>query len=566
MILVVALAACERNDASRPVPIVNTLPSEKPGTGGELLLIPAGEFTMGEAGRADEAPHAVSIASFWIDKYSVTQELYEKVTGKNPSKRKDPKSPVVRVQWVDAVAFCNRCSEMDGLKPCYDLRTWACDFEADGYRLPTEAEWEYACRAGSKTKYATGDDAAALEKIAWFKETSAGVTHPVGEKAPNAWGLHDMHGNVWQWCNDWYGEAYFKESPKENPRGPATGEMRVLRGGAADAPAEKCRAAFRSKETQSFTDACFGIDLYGFRRARRAGGRAPSKTAVAIPEPTKPEVLPVTAPPTPQAPGKLDAAKLKGSVVYASDRSGSLNIWIMKANGQDPKPLTKDTHQNADPRFSPDGKKILYTSSRGGLEVSVMNRDGSDAKLVTKGSQGSWSPDGKSIVFIRDNELHVRELGSGKEQRVSPEGWSRCGVPAWSPDGSKIALAGRHTGKVWIYFLTPDGKDLGQLKTEEESCTPCWSKDGKRLLCQTTKGHVHEVTAEGKDWDQVTSGNDIQHDGRYSPDGTHLLFCRAPAPEGPWRICVKTIDGDDFAYLTPEGQSCTQPDWNASEE
>jgi formylglycine-generating enzyme required for sulfatase activity len=573
IVLLLAASACEKTETASPGS-AGGLETVKPGSGGELVRLPQGEFTMGEpGGRPDETPHAITVSGFWIDRYPVTQEFYEKVTGKNPAKKKDPKSPAVRMQWIDAAKFCNRCSELDGLRPCYDPQTWACDFEANGYRLPTEAEWEYACRAGTKSKYSGGDDSAALGKIAWTKENSQGMTHPAGTKAANAWGLFDIHGNVWQWCNDWYGGSYYQESPKENPRGPQTGEQRVMRGGSWDSPAEKCRAAYRAKDFQVFTDACFGMDSYGFRRVRALGGAGPSGAAPAVaakaPPETKPETTPEAKPSSPpaQGPGKVDLSKLKGSIVFVREQEGALNLWIMRANGKDAKPLTKDANKSADPRFSPDGKTILYTTLRGGFgEVWQMNRDGSGAKSVTKGSQANWSPDGTSIVFIRDSQGFVRDLGSGKETRVTPESWERCGVPAWSPDGSKIALASRHTGKIGIYFVGADGKERGVLKTEEPSCTPCWSKDGKRLLCQTTSGHVYQVTAEGKDWEQMTFGADMQHDGRYSPDGAYILFCRAPSPEGPWQICVKPVDGDDydFAALTSEGSN-TLPDWHPSE-
>ena len=208
LIAVTTLAAgCGRNSASSDA----------------LILIPAGTFVMGEAtGRPDETPHTVSVSVFYLDRYAVTQELYEKVMGVNPSKRKEKKNPVERLQWTDAVRFCNKCSEQEGLTPCYDLTTWKCNFDADGYRLPTEAEWEYACRAGGTTKYCFGDDEAKLPSYAWFKPHSQGRPQPVGQKLANRWGLFDMHGNVWQWCNDWYSEAYYTESPKENPQGPAT--------------------------------------------------------------------------------------------------------------------------------------------------------------------------------------------------------------------------------------------------------------------------------------------------------------------------------------------------------
>src|SRR5262249_5522943 len=149
----------------------------------------------------------------------------------NPSKKKGQQLPVERLQWTEAARFCNKCSELEGLTPCYDLKTWQCHGEADGYRLPTEAEWEYACRAGSSTRFGSVNSEGDLISFAWFKPHSAGTTHPVGQKAPNAWGLYDMQGNVWQWCNDYYGEDYYRHGPSDNPKGPADGQMRVLRGG-----------------------------------------------------------------------------------------------------------------------------------------------------------------------------------------------------------------------------------------------------------------------------------------------------------------------------------------------
>jgi formylglycine-generating enzyme required for sulfatase activity len=574
VVSLVALAACGKADSSSaasPGGAGNVFETLDPPSGGKLVKLPGGEFTMGDAsGRPDEAPHAVVVSGFWIDHAPVTQAEYTKSMGKNPAKKNEPELPAVRIQWVDAAKYCNKCSELENLTPCYDPKTWDCHFEANGYRLPTEAEWEYACQGGLSASPKSGE---ALKAVAWFKENSQGVIHRSGTMCGNGFGLWDTLGNVWQWCNDWYSESYYKESPKVNPHGPAQGEQRVMRGGAWDQPAEKVRAGYRGKDFQVFTDACFGMDSYGFRRVRALGGQVPSTagsvsvTVHSTPEPEKkPEAKPATGPAV-QAAGKVDISGLKGSIVFASDRSGVLNLWIMKATGKDQRPLTKDTNPTADPRFSPDGKKILYTTLRGGFpEVWVMNRDGSDPKKVTSGSQGSWSPDGGAIVFIRDNQGFVRDLGSGKETRVTPEKWERCGVPAWSPDGSRIALASRHTGNVGIYFVSKDGKDLGALKTEDASCTPFWSKDGKRLLCQTVSGHVFQLTAEGKDWEQMTFGADMQHDGRYSPDGTHLLFCRAPSPEGPWQICVKPVDGDDFAFaaLTSEGSN-TLPDWHPSE-
>jgi formylglycine-generating enzyme required for sulfatase activity len=189
---------------------------------------------------------------------------------RNPSRSKGPDKPVEQVDWYHAILFANARSLKEGLKPCHDAKTLACDFEADGYRLPTEAEWEYACRAGTGTRYSFGDDPAKLEGHAWFSANSGKTTHPVGQKPPNAWGLHDMHGNVAEWCQDIYGERTYQESSDKNPRGPTAGDARVLRGGSWRTSAESCRSSARSSETARFADACFGSDAYGFRCVRRA--------------------------------------------------------------------------------------------------------------------------------------------------------------------------------------------------------------------------------------------------------------------------------------------------------
>jgi formylglycine-generating enzyme required for sulfatase activity len=562
------LSGCGKADP-QPVNVeVKAVPVVQSKTGGEMVLVPAGNLTMGDsAGRDDETPHEVSVSAFYLDKVPVTQELYTKVMGVNPSKRKDPQCPVERTQWTDAVRFCNKCSELDGLTQCYDLDTWVCNFAADGYRLPTEAEWEYACRAGSTGRYGFDGDEAKLPQYAWLKPHSQGKTQPVGQKLANRWGLFDMHGNVWQWCNDWYGETYYKESPKEDPRGPATGKTRVMRGGAWDTNADKCRAAYRHKDFPANSDICFGSDPYGFRRARTKDASPSRGVSVANPAGVAPVAESKTEkPPTPSI-GKLDAANLKGTILFVSDRGGSMKIWSMHASGKNAKPLTKSDGPDADPRFSPDGKRILYTTLRGGFpEIWLMNRDGSDAKFVTKGSQGSWAPNGGSIVFINDNQTFVRDLATGKERLVTPKTWERCGVPAFSPDGQRVAVASRHLGNIGIFLLDLDGKQSSQLKTEEACCTPCWSKDGKKVLYQTVNGHIHEVGIDGKGADQITFGADVQHDARYSPDGKMVVFCRAPSPEGPWQICVQRIGGDEdeFVTLTKEGSNLL-PDWHGDE-
>ncbi|HNK04719.1 MAG TPA: formylglycine-generating enzyme family protein, partial [Accumulibacter sp.] len=219
-----------------------------------LIDIPAGRFRMGsppgEAGRsADEGPlHEVTLDAFACMPHPVTRGLYRKLMPqikRNWIEKDADDWPANRISWYDAVQFCNRLSDEDGLARCYtiDARNVTWQHAADGYRLPTEAEWEYACRAGSETRYSFGDDAAELVRHAWYSANADGHPHAVGGLAPNAWGLHDMHGNVWEWCWDWFGD--YPAEAEINPVGPVGGTWRVLRGGSFAVRAEVLRSAFR---------------------------------------------------------------------------------------------------------------------------------------------------------------------------------------------------------------------------------------------------------------------------------------------------------------------------------
>ena len=238
----------------------------------EMVLIAGGRFVMGDKDEIDAPLHEVGVSSFYIDKNLVTQEQYEKAMGANPSRWKGAKNPVEQVRWSDAVRFCNKRSELEGLPPCYDTNTWKCNFEANGYRLPTEAEWEYAARSGTSTAYFFGDSPAKLGEYAWFEKNSGGHPRPIGQKQPNPWGLFDMAGNVWEWCNDFYKVDFYTESPKQDPRGPNEGQNKVLRGGAWRFSAENCRSGYRYNENPGYADVCFGYDIYGFRCVKKSSG------------------------------------------------------------------------------------------------------------------------------------------------------------------------------------------------------------------------------------------------------------------------------------------------------
>jgi len=250
--------------------------------GVEMVRAPAGEFVMGsDAGQPDERPaRKVWVDAFLIDRHEVTQAMYDKLIPEgNAAHFKGPDRPVEQVSWVRAVLYCNARSRAEGLEPCYDEETGQCNFQANGYRLPTEAEWEYACRAGTATDYSFGPDARKLKDHAWYADNGGKTTHPVGRKKPNPWGLYDMHGNVAEWCNEPYGKDYYKTGPSRNPTGPTEGEKYVLRGGAWNSSAKACRSAYRVAEQPGNYDGCFGGDYLGFRCVRRAPADASSRPA-----------------------------------------------------------------------------------------------------------------------------------------------------------------------------------------------------------------------------------------------------------------------------------------------
>lgn len=273
MAWVTLFSGCERKPATNAAD-ASARPNEASARAGgasklEMVELPGGAFVMGDKEQIDAAPHEVVLSPFSIDKYLVTQELYQKIMGANPSRWKGEKNPVEQVRWSDAVMFCNKRSEIEGRQPCYNLETWTCNFEANGYRLPTEAEWEYACRAGTSTAYFFGDSTAQLGDYAWFDKNSGGHPRPVGQKKPNPWGLYDICGNVWEWCHDFYKVDYYPEAPRENPNGPERGETKVLRGGAWRFGDETCRSGYRYNENPGYADVCFGYDIYGFRCVRK---------------------------------------------------------------------------------------------------------------------------------------------------------------------------------------------------------------------------------------------------------------------------------------------------------
>jgi formylglycine-generating enzyme required for sulfatase activity len=266
---------------------------------GGMVSIPGGTFQMGsnntalesETGNDEEPVHSVTVSSFYMDSTDVTQASYQSLMGVNPSYFNTGASasrrPVESMTWYDAVLYCNARSKHDGYDTVYSYTSIGfysggtagngCDslgnltinYTQNGYRLPTEAEWEYACRAGSTADYYWGQsyplqpsaDTAEISAHAWWLNSNDS-TQPVATKPANAFGLHDMSGNVWQWCNDWYGS--YSAGAQTNPTGPSTGSSRVLRGGSWNYAVVGLCAAFRGYNLPDGWNY-----VYGFRCVRR---------------------------------------------------------------------------------------------------------------------------------------------------------------------------------------------------------------------------------------------------------------------------------------------------------
>ena len=230
---------------------------------------------------SEEPQHPVRITkAFWLGVTEVTQEEYRRAMNSNPSKfQGDPKRPVEQVSWDDAVEFCRKLSELPAEKAAKRR-----------YRLPTEAQWEYACRAGSTGPWSfsslpAGEGEKLLGEYAWFRANAGGQTHPVAQKRPNAWGLYDMYGNVWEWCQDWFGRDYYAKLSVDDPTGPATGSSRINRGGGLDLFAGFCRSANRGNATGRVWNMGFRVCLV---LAEDTRSRTPEKAPETVTAPASP--------------------------------------------------------------------------------------------------------------------------------------------------------------------------------------------------------------------------------------------------------------------------------------
>ena len=222
------------NPKPKPDPTTIKLQDELDKLIGNMVYVSGGTFTMGATSEQgsdaynDEKPtHSVTLSSFYLCKYEVTQALWQAVMGENPSNLKGDNLPVEQVSWDDCQTFITRLNNLTG----------------KNFRLPTEAEWEYAARGGNRSRGYKYSGSNVLSDVAWYDDNSGDKTHPVGSKSPNELGLYDMSGNVREWCSDWYGT--YSSTAQTNPTGSSSGSLRVLRGGSWFSVARNCRSSSR---------------------------------------------------------------------------------------------------------------------------------------------------------------------------------------------------------------------------------------------------------------------------------------------------------------------------------
>ena len=394
----------------------------------EMVLIAAGEFLMGSpasdrnAGGDEKPEHRVRITKpFYLGKYLVTQEQWKAVMGSNPSSFKGPKNPVERVSWDDCQQFLDKLNRREG--------------NPGKFQLPTEAQWEYACRAGSRTRYCFGDDESGLGKYAWYGNNSGGKTHPVGEKKPNAWRLYDMHGNVWEWCQDWNDAGYYAKSPMDDPVGPATGVYRVHRGGSWSFGDKYCRSADRTGDGPGIRHS--GL---GFR-----GTLVLADTAAAVAKASGASIA--VQPSDGSTANKPPLAPQIGADV-ASLRRRFPSARRLASNGYKPS-------------WSPDGQQVSFSRGlNGGISI-VDVKTLTFSTLIAPGTDPAWSPhDTNMIAFVRgaklnDEEIWITNLSSKNSKRIAQGGW-----PVWAGDRRSLYFHSRKEGKILQISVDPPGEPV----------------------------------------------------------------------------------------------------------
>jgi WD40 repeat protein/formylglycine-generating enzyme required for sulfatase activity/serine/threonine protein kinase len=526
-------------------PRVDGLESIENSIGMTLKLIPAGSFLMGSADDAieadsDEKPsHRVRISKpFCLGACEVTQGQYEAVMGNNPSHfsatgggsdrvagESTNQFPVENVSWLDAVQFCNRLSEKEGKKPFYEIdgaNVRAPDWNGKGYRLPTEAEWEYACRANAAipTRFSFGDNVLELDAYGWFNGNSDSRTHPVGQKRPNGFGLYDMHGNLWELCWDWHLTENYNQSPADDPTGAAGGSIRVNRGGDWNGGQRFCRSADRSGAAPMDGSPYAGFRVALNRSAPESllanNASAPTSDAKA-PAPVAPGIarqdsspvaeLPPSKAPIPTAettkPAQLfhriTAIKSPAIVIQALPVSDPAYV-LFETGGRNRALWRCDLSDPANPRkleagipnwvhlaLSNDGRFAVVA----GTDNSLSNWDlltGRHRRLPRSGRANitaiALSPDNQLIACVSDGLIQLcpaNQDATGKKKDLNRRRGEGTDLIAFCPDGRRIVST--HADRSVRVWDVKTGREIGHpSETEKAVSSMAVFHDGRRVL------------------------------------------------------------------------------------
>jgi hypothetical protein len=259
-------------------------------------------------------------------------------------------------------------------------------------------------------------------------------------------------------------------------------------------------------------------------------------------------------------------AGLSGTLVVCKEYGTVLGTFLTDLRGRDLARLNYLFGEDVRPRFSADGERVIFTSTRGGTPgLWTMNRKGEEQKRICDGDQGDWFPDGRRIAFRRRGEIVERSLETGKETVLSPAGWKSCSSPACSPDGQKILFMVDGGAKDAIFLMTPGAAEPKRLAEGETLCAPRWAPSGDRIAYQSG-AHIWMMDADGSNQRQVTTTGGIQRGPAWSPDAAAIAYCQGASPKGPWQIAVTRIDGTG-TFLVPQGgaRSVLCPDWGAEQ-
>jgi len=512
--------------------------------GMKFVLIPPGEFMMGE--RANEEPpqdeteadnplHRVRITRpFYCSATEVTQGAYKRVTNTNPSQFSSTKNhenlPVERVSRTDAVEYAGDLSSLS--QEASSLRV---------YRLPTEAEWEYACRAGTTTKFHVGERI--TMDLANFGQPE-GRTAPVASYKANAWGLYDMHGNVFEWCSDWYTEAYYTVSALEDPRGPTAGNWALRRGGGFKSLPQGCASAVRAKDWPSnnkngevgFRLLCEIPDdpaererfAAALRHEQTPGDEAgPESTAlepIEIGPPVKVQLAKIEVRPDPEVAAAIKPGQPLGDLALVTNPASIKGVqsWTIETLGHRGRVLAV--------AYSPDARLAASGGDDGAVRIWE-SHTGRLTKVLPWARDRvwslDWSPDGNRLAVGNHRGVYVCNARSGliHHRFEAPDNRGRILAVAWSPDGATLATGG--CDRVTLRSAV-SGELLAEGSVNGDVDSVAWSPDGRILA---TGGHdkivrLWEVSSSGLRQLRALEGHDfIVKSIEWSPDGRYIASC-----------------------------------------